>query len=196
MVWIFKKAKDFWSWINFIWHILGWTGLAPIVSGVAVMAVGVVGAMIKGLPWPIILMAAYCTLVGVVYLSMAPLAFKVLNAARQKVNGYERKTPNYEAWKYVDKFTLVEASYLWNNLDPCSAGNYTSDVKTWVIAFREAITAGKLEFIPSSPESFDAITYEKEHPDDRTHVSRSHLAAFAIKNNYKREFISQHNDLN
>jgi hypothetical protein len=52
MFWIFKKAKDFWSWINFIWHILGWLGGTSLISGLAVMAIGVAGAMIKDFPWP------------------------------------------------------------------------------------------------------------------------------------------------
>jgi hypothetical protein len=65
---VVKKAKDLFSWFTFVWHIVGWLGLAAIVSGLAVTFVGAVGAVLKGLPWPFVLMAAYCTLVGMAYL--------------------------------------------------------------------------------------------------------------------------------
>jgi hypothetical protein len=195
MFWIVKKVKDCWSWINFIWHVLGWLGGASLISGLAVTAIGVAGAMIKDLPWPIVIMAAYCTLVGVVYLSMAPMAFKALSAALQPKDnaGANQRIlirPHYEAWKHVEKFTLVEASYLWNDLEPKAKGNYTTEVQAWIDAFCAAIRTGELNFMPNDP---DYIRFEKADPRHDTKVSRDDLSAFAMKNNYKPKFLSQHN---
>jgi hypothetical protein len=113
------KAKNLYGWFKFIWAIvwgaLGWFGLTSVISGLTVTAIGVIGAFFRALPWPFVLMAGYCTMVGMVYLSMAPLAFKVLIAARDstKTNPAEPSAPikpakqliapHYEAWKHVMK---------------------------------------------------------------------------------------------
>jgi hypothetical protein len=197
MFWIVKKSKDFWSWISFIWHILGWLGGTSLITGLAAMAIGVAGAMIKDLPWPIILMAGYCTLVGVVYLSMAPMAFKVLSAALQpKDNASANQRilirPHYEAWKHVEKFTLVEASYLWNDLEPKAKGNYTTEVQAWIDAFCAVIRTGELNFIPEKPHDLGYTRFQKANPGHDTQVRRADLSDFAMKNNYKPKFLSQH----
>jgi hypothetical protein len=158
MFWIaatIKKAKEFWSWLNFIWQILGWLGIASLVSGMGITAIGIAGAVIKGLPWPIILMAGYCTLVGVVYLAMAPLAFKALSAALQKndnssANQSKVIRPHYDAWRHVEKFTLRQAAYLWVDLEPKASGQATTKVQVWIEAFRAAIRQGNLKYIPKN----------------------------------------------
>jgi hypothetical protein len=200
MFWIVKKAKDFWSWISFIWHILGWLGGASLISGLAVTVIGVAGAMIKDLPWPIVIMAGYCTLVGVVYLSMAPMAFKALSAALQPkdnagANQRILTRPHYEAWKHVEKFTLVEAAYLWNDLEPKAKGNYTTQVQAWIDAFCAAIRTGELNFISVKPNDPGYMRLEKADPRPDTKVSRADLSDFAMKNDYKPKFLSQHNHL-
>jgi hypothetical protein len=187
MLWIIKKVKDFWSWISFFGHIVGWLGLASVFSGVMVAAIGIVGAIIKGLPWPFVLMAGYCTLVGVVYLAMAPIAFQILIAV-SRTNQPRFIRPNYEAWKHVEKFTLSEASQLWNELEPDVPGNYTSEVKAWIKAFCAAIRKGELGFIATG--NFNEMG-EKANPDGNTQVSRRDLTDFAIRNNYKRNFLDQ-----
>jgi hypothetical protein len=197
MFWIVKKAKDFLSWISFFWNILGWLGQTSLIFGLALTAISVAGAIIKGLPWPITLMAGYCTVGGVVYLSMAPTAFKALNAALQPkdnagVNQRILIRPHYEAWKHVEKFTLLEASYLWNDLEPNAKGNYTTEVQAWIEAFCAAIRTGALNFISVRPNDPGYMRLEKADPKAGTEVSRADLSDFAMKNNYKPKFLSQH----
>jgi uncharacterized membrane protein len=67
-----KRIKDIYSWFGFVSTILGALGLTAIISGIGVTVIGVVGAVIKGLPWPFVLMAAYCTMVGMAYLAALP----------------------------------------------------------------------------------------------------------------------------
>jgi hypothetical protein len=156
--------------------------------------------MIKDIPWPIVLMVGYCTLVGVVYLSMAPMAFKVLSAALQLKDDTDTNQgiltrPHYEAWKHVEKFTLSEAAYLWNDLEPHAKGNYTTEVKAWIKAFCAAIRKGELKFIAKKPNRPDLIRYEKADPGNDTEVNRNDLYDFAVKNNYIPKFLSQQNHL-
>jgi hypothetical protein len=125
----------------------------------------------------------YCTLVGVVYWSMAPMAFKALSAALQPKDnaGANQRIlirPHYEAWKHVEKFTLVEASYLWNDLEPKAKGNYTTEVQAWIDAFCAAIRTGELNFISEKPNDPGYIRLERAAPDQATKVSRADLSDF------------------
>jgi hypothetical protein len=95
--------------------------------------------------------------------------------------------------EHVEKFTLSEASYFWNDLEPHAKGNYTTEVKARVEAFCAAIRKGELKFIPRNPNRFDAIKYEMANPGHDTEVSRNDLYNFAIENNYNPKFLSQHN---
>jgi hypothetical protein len=92
MLWsIVKKAKDGLGWFNFAATVLGWLGLWTILSGVAITAIGVVGSVIKGLPWPFVLMAAYCTLVGMAYLVALPVFIKGLRRAPRDADRWRCK---------------------------------------------------------------------------------------------------------
>jgi hypothetical protein len=157
---LLKKAKDLFSWFSFVWHIVGWLGLAAIVSGTAVTVVGVVGAVIKGLPWPFVLMAAYCTFVGMAYLAALPVFVKALGQQNIGTLGKIKPkiAPHYEAWKHVDQFTVREAAFLWTEREPNSGGSYT-DVDAWVEAFCSSISNRKIDFIPSriTGELYDSL---------------------------------------
>jgi hypothetical protein len=189
-----KKAKDIYSWFGFISNILGWLGLLAIVSGTAATIAGVAGAMIKGLPWPFVLMAAYCTLVGMAYLAALPIFIKALwPVETADARRPQRVPPHYEAWKHVEKFTVYEAAYLWNDLEPNAKGNYT-EVNAWVDAFCGAIRDGKLKFLPKIGSDFqrqriEIANYQRGNADSSTVKSRDHLIEFAKNNNYHRKFL-------
>jgi hypothetical protein len=198
MVWgAIKRAKDLWTWVNFIWHIVGWFGLTTAVSGIGVTIIGVVGAMIKGLPWPFVLMAAYCTLVGVAYLVALSIFIPRLqngSVAPSKSAKRAPVRPHYEAWKHVERFTLSDAAYLWNDLEPHSDGTYT-EVNAWIDAFCGEIRKGALEFIPNVSSEYygsrrdEIIEYQRANPDSETKVGRNHLVDFAQKYNYHIKFL-------
>jgi hypothetical protein len=104
-----KKAKDIFSWFSFVWHILGWLGLTAIVSGVAVAAIGVVGAVIKGVPWPLVLMAAYCTIVGMAYLAAFPIFVRALGSMGESNEGGKERLG--QRWHLITKLggTLIDS---------------------------------------------------------------------------------------
>ena len=74
-----RRAKEFWSWYSFA---VGTLGLA--VTGVGIAVGGAVWLLKSGVPLPIAIMAGYCTLVGAVYLTMAPLAYRALKQEPSK----------------------------------------------------------------------------------------------------------------
>jgi hypothetical protein len=195
-----KRAKDIYSWFSFVSSILGALGLTAVISGIVVTVAGVVGSVMKGLPWPFVLMAAYCTLVGMAYLAALPFFIKAIVGLAPipegalSVKKREIVRPHYEAWKHLEKFTLREAAYLWIDLEPLAEKNNT-EAAAWVEAFCGLIRSDKLAFIPqtrgSSMGRIDsgALRYQRDNPDSNTEVRREALIEFARTNDYKPKFL-------
>jgi hypothetical protein len=61
-----------WGWLAYrvVWVLVA-TGVASAIGGA-------VWAMLIGVPLPIAIMAGYCTLVGAVYLAIAPMAYRAV----------------------------------------------------------------------------------------------------------------------
>jgi hypothetical protein len=196
-----KKAKELWSWINFIGHIVGWLGLGAIFSGIGFTGAGIVGAVMKGLPWPLVLMDSYCTLVGTAYLAALPILVRALKNIDNSTSSGAIRTkqepvrPYYEAWKHVEKFTVRQAAYLWVEMEP-RAEERSTEVDAWIGAFCEAVRTGKIEFIYRGSE-FNEGSYidraekssRKERPSQYAEVSRSELIRFARSNDCHPKFL-------
>jgi hypothetical protein len=110
-------------------------------------------------------------------------------------------TPNYQAWRHVEKFTVFQAAHLWAGREP-KGGSLHSDAVAWEKAVCSAIRTGKLEFIPRplrpGPYSMHDITAkqiewdqkrQQENPDSATEVSREQLVRFAKNNGEKPKFL-------
>jgi hypothetical protein len=139
---VLRKIRDIFGWLKFAWALLGWFGWTSIVTGVAASAGGAIWAVIAGVPIPIAIMAGYCTFVGAVFLTMAPMAYRALaNAPRQK--GIRQSTPNYDEWRQVEILTLLEAAYLWCGYDPHSKFDSPA-IKTRLTIFLDAVRRGQL----------------------------------------------------
>ena len=112
---LLRKAKELWSWYSFA------VGVGTLfISGVGLAVAGAIWLIKSGIPLPLALMAGYCTVVGAVYLAMAPFAMRALQRNRlgSKQSNKENSLPNYEAWKHVDTISLLQASRLWCDIDP------------------------------------------------------------------------------
>jgi hypothetical protein len=176
---IIRRAKEFWSWYSFI------TGVSALALAGATAAIGgVVWAVNAGIALPLAFMAGFCTLVGAVYLTMAPLVFRVLVRAGNTEAIESDKRPNYQAFQHVDRFTLSDAAKLWCDRDP-SAGT-TYDTVAWREAFESEIRGGRMKFIPRNRAN---EPYEREHPAGDTLVDRKALKAFAGRHNYDPRFL-------
>jgi hypothetical protein len=109
--WLERFRDTFnWGWLAYrvIWILVA-TGVLSAVSGAA-------WGIMTGVPGPILLMAAYCTLVGVVYLAMVPMAYRVLIAVQTKpqieAQADMRRKPNYVAIRLLHEYRLADASTL------------------------------------------------------------------------------------
>jgi hypothetical protein len=139
--------------------------------------VGRCGWRPPGIPLPLALMAGYCTLVGAVYLAMAPLAYRVLRQTPFVTKPGEDNRPNYAAVRLQHQYSLGPASRLWVDLDPRAFATY--DSQAWYETFVSAIQQGKLKFQPKFARYSDKIAYEKQHPDLNTTVTREEFKRYA-----------------
>lgn len=202
-----KKAKDLFSWYSFGSNVLGIFGLTGAVSGVAAIVAGVVGGVIKALPWPFVLMAAYCTFVGLAYVAVLPIIVGSIRKATDALSASasaaaapmpakkEPVRPFYEAWRHVEKFTVREAAYLWADIEPTSKVG-SLEANAWIDALCGAIRTDKLQFIPKNEglgfgDATRAlgIALQKKNVDMSTEINRKDLIGFARKNGYKPNFL-------
>ena len=152
---IIKKAKELFDWYSFGSAIVGAILLTGVFSGVSAFVTGVVGAVVKGVPWPLVLMAGFSTLLAIACLAITPLLIRAAMPAMQSVsepnNAPQPITPNWDAWKHVEKFTVRNAACLLENLEPTI---YLRDPKIdpWIHALCAAIRKGELDFIVNTEE--------------------------------------------
>jgi hypothetical protein len=133
----FRDAFN-WGWLAYriVWVLVA-TGIASAVGGG-------VWAVIIGVPMPIALMAGYCTLVGAVYLAMAPLAYRALAQSPANKPGKKKIVPNYVAWRHLESYNIADAAKLWCDIDPL--GNGTTDSAAWAEAFKAEVKKETLEW--------------------------------------------------
>jgi hypothetical protein len=195
------KAKNTYGWVKFVADIIsaiGGGGLITAAVGLMVTIISIIGALLRALPWPFVLMAGFCTLVGVVYLAMASLAFKVLLAAKRASEegtpgskpAQQPIAPHYDAWKHVDRFTIKDAAFLWNDLEPNVRANFSSKVSAWIEAFQNAVRRGEIKIVSrhSNPRLIES---EKANADSATTITRQSLLSFANKNGHNPTFLSK-----
>jgi len=181
-----RKFKESWGWLKFIWDMLGLLGVAGFAAGLGASVGGAVWARMSGVPLPLVLMAAYCTFVGAVYLAMAPAIIKTLSVAQTPLPIKGTNKPNYAAVKLIHRFTIGDAARLWCDIDQNAKGTYES--VAWQEAFIAAVERGDLDFIPKS-EDRRMQEYEKSRPDSSTIISRESLQEFAAANGQNPKFL-------
>jgi hypothetical protein len=167
-----RRAKELYSWYSFVVGVG-----ALLVTGVGLAVGGAVWLVTAGIPLPLALMAGYCTLVGAVYLAMAPFVYRVLRQTPIVTKPGEDNRPNYAAVRLQHQYSLGPASRLWVDLDPGAYATY--DSQAWYETFVSAIQQGKLKFQPKFPRISDKIAYEKQHPDLDTTVTREEFKRYA-----------------
>jgi hypothetical protein len=92
-----------------------------------------------------------------------------------------------EAWKFVNTFTVSDASRLWCNIEPGSTA--TQDSMAWGRALIDAIKEGELELLPRARATDEALKREREHPHYMTQLSREALKAWAQKKGQVPRFL-------
>jgi hypothetical protein len=159
--------------------VLGLTGVASAIGGS-------VWAVIIGVPIPIALMAGYCTLVGAVYLAMAPLAYRALaNSPANSSAPRSKIPPDYRLWRLKQMLTLSQAAHLWNDREPTIVVN-TPDVVGIFELLKEAVQSHAMPIVLSPGSNLQIDT---AYPDKSTRVTREHLKQFAKKHGYDPTFL-------
>jgi hypothetical protein len=140
--------------------------------------------MIIGVPTPVAIMAGYCTLVGGVYLAIAPLAYRALAEPKQTATDFPR--PDYGAWKMVSVLTIGEAAYLWCDIEPEQPGiTIPTKGSGWRRALIDQVMTDRLEFVldrsrlPPSVNPAAATAHQKANAGWHTKIERSELRRFA-----------------
>jgi hypothetical protein len=194
--WI-KKTKDFNSWYSFgsnIVRLIVWIGL---FSGLGASVVGVTAAIIKGVPWPIILMSGVSLLIAVGGLAVTPLLIRasIQSLAPNKIK--QPIAPHWDAWKHVEKFKIYQAAHLLANLEP-SIHQRDPKIQAWITGLTAAISTGKLDFIVNRNPAFQSTDSDErvksrqmKNPNMETEISRAALVDFAKQNNIELKQLSQ-----
>jgi hypothetical protein len=201
---IVKQAKGLYSWYSFGSNIVGWIVPLGLFSGLGVSVVGVVTAVIKGVPWPITLMAGFSTLLAGTCLVATPLIIRVAMPAMQPVSEPnktpEPDKPNYDAWKLVDKFTVRKAACLLENLEPAT-NQHDPKIEPWIAALCAEIRKEELKFIPnmewidpynlSDDWEYWETKKQRENPDANTEIPKAALMDFAKRHKIDLECLGQ-----
>jgi hypothetical protein len=167
----FERFRDTFNWGWLAYRVIYVLAISGILSAVG----GSVWAVVIGVPLPIAIMAGYCTVVGAVYLAMAPLAYRAL--AQSPANKPEKRKiiPNYTAWRHLESYGIYDAAKLWCDVDPI--GNGTPDSAAWAEAFKAEVKKGSLKLEYYSDDGSRQL-YEKSNPTTDSKVTRESLKKF------------------
>lgn len=172
MNWHFiRKAKELYSWYSFAVGVY-----VLLVAGIGLAVGGAVWLATGGTPLPLVVMAGFCTLVGAVYLAMAPLVYRALRQMPNATKPGEDQKPNYAAVRLQHQYSLDHASRLWVDLDARAGSTY--DSQAWYGTFVSAIQQGKLKFVPEDRRS-ERIALERQKPGRDTKVTREEFKRYA-----------------
>ena len=180
-----RRAKELYGWYRFIAAVV-----FALIAGIGLAVGGGVWLVLhSGIPIPLIMMAAFCTIVGTVYLAMAPLAYRALaqqvSAEQAPVTRSAKSPINYTAIRLQHQYLLAPVSRLWVGLPP-SASAATHESTAWYDTLVSAIQQGKLKFIPKKP---GLANYEQQNPDYNTKLSRVELKRYAASIGQDPEFL-------
>lgn len=181
------RIKATWSWAKFAWQLAAFFGLTGLLASIG----GSIWAVILGVPTPVALMVGYCTLVGAVYLAMAPLAYRLLaNSSANQVtpNLAAKIAPDYKLWGHIERLTVLQAAHLWNERDPSTVVE-TPDVAAVATLLKDAIKRSEIQVIlfggADSGDYRHAIAFPKDHHG----LDKKSLKQFAVKRGYDPIFL-------
>jgi hypothetical protein len=183
--WI-KNAKDFSSWYSFGSNIVKFIVWIGLFSGVGASVVGVPAAIIKGVPWPITLMAGFAVFIAVACLAATPLIIRAAIQSLAPSNALQPTRPYWDSWKHYEKFTVHEAACLLENLEP-SIHSKDPKIPPRMGALCAAVRTGKLDFVREKQGRYDEEDRrgrrQQRDASSTTEIPRAALLDFAKRNN-------------
>jgi hypothetical protein len=182
---------------------IGPLGVLVLLSGICIAVGGTLWAIELEVPYPLAIMAGYCT-----FIASACLCAMLMMLRRKpaRVEQPARKTaiattttsaqasrprgePNYAAWKLVSKLSVSDASRLWCDIEPgCPA---TQESIAWAHAILDAIKRGELTIIPRTGLSETMRGPEQTNPSWTTEVARDSLKTWAQAHGHAPRFLEK-----
>jgi hypothetical protein len=184
---LIARVKSVVDWVGTVWTVVGLLGLTTAITGIG----GTIWAVIIGVPKPIAIMAGYCTIVGGVYLTVFPLAYRAFSriAASPAPHGaVAPQKPNAAVWQHVPKFTLYQAACLLADVTPVWRIPEGSDAQAWFDTLRAEIQSKQITYIPTGFEYVSAPGGNIK-PVEGTEISREELQRFAERHRIRPRFL-------
>jgi hypothetical protein len=191
--WSGTKQSFGWNQKTVATALVALAGLAVafIQLGFVAMLASAIGLMWTALPFAI----AGLVLFGWNFFSAQKALYTELG---EKIASLESKlanfagplTPDYAAWRHVDRLNLRDAAFLWCDLPP--SGPMPSNVSAWYSALASAVMKGELAFEPRYSGYGHRETdrdVQRRNPDLGTIVKRTALQAFAKKHGHDPKFL-------
>jgi len=174
------------STVKSVLAVVGWLGLTGLLTGIAAAIGGTVWAMITGISAPLVIMAAFCTFTGAVYLSLAPMAYLALIRAR---DAPPRMRPDPEVWRHLSQFQIFEAGCLLADMEPStSLANEPGSSNGFCRALCIEVNNGNMQRINMHYDDLN-IVRGRYIADIETVISREELKKFAVSRGLKRAFL-------
>jgi hypothetical protein len=165
---------------------IGLSGLVILSTGIVVALFCTVWAIEARVPYPVAIMAGYCTLVGSVCLCAAFMVVQNLSDNKIHTNTTKRQ-PNYAAWDLVATFRVADASRLWCDIEPgCPA---TQESIAWAQALLDAIKRGELPVCERADINRRGIDQERANPGWHTQIAREALKVWAKSHGHSPPFL-------
>ena len=164
---------------------IGLSGLVILSTGIVVALFCTVWAIEARVPYPVAIMAGYCTLVGSACLFAAFLV--VQNLSDKKIQTNTKRQPNYAAWNLVSTLRVADASRLWCDIEPgCPA---TQESMAWAQALLDAIKRGELPVCERADINRRGIDQERANPGWHTQIAREALKVWAQARGHSPPFL-------
>jgi hypothetical protein len=181
----------FWAWVKWAKDLHGWYRFIAaigvlLIAGIGLAVGGTAWLILRsGIPLPLTLMAAYCTvvcaIVGATCLAMAPLAYRAFTqGAPARKRG---AVIDFGPFRLQHQYPLGPASRLWVGLNPSANATYES--QAWYATLQSAIQQGRLHILPS--KAYPDL--ERKDPTWNTIVTRVELKRYAASIGEDPEFL-------
>jgi hypothetical protein len=186
------RVRSLVDWAGTIWSVIGWLGGTAWITGVGIAVLGAIWAVVKGVPVPIAIMAGYCTFVGAVVLTLAPLAYRALSriaAFPVPHDAAAPQQPNAAVWQHVPNFNLYQAACLLAEVTPAyNSWKMEGDAQAWFETLIAEIRAKEMTHIPTIYDKKHTLS-DGYHPNQETTVSRAELQHFAQRHRIRPRFL-------
>jgi hypothetical protein len=184
---LIASLKSVVDWVGTVWTVVALLGLTTAITGIG----GAIWAIIIGVPKPIAIMAGYCTIVGGVYLTVFPLAYRAFSrivAFPVSSDATVPQKPSAATWQHVPQFTLYQAACLLAEVTPVLGRSLEGDAEAWFVTLCAEIRSKELPYIRSIHDK-NYTFKDGYHPHRDTEISRAEFQRFAERHGIRPRFL-------